>query len=101
VAHKSGSHPPGRATSRRDRARARRGLPAWDLRKLCDDVTEVLNALDGADTGIDLYLGYKSDLAEHRQYQDEVEPRCVPRRTPSTGTPTWPSLTEGPRQGQV
>lgn len=44
-----------------------------DLRKLHDDVSEVLNLLVGADTGIDVYAGYKADMeAEHRQYLDEM-----------------------------
>lgn len=44
-----------------------------DLRKLYDDVSEVLNLLHGADTGIDVYAGYKADMeAEHGQYLDEM-----------------------------
>lgn len=45
-----------------------------DLRKLFDDVSDVLNLLDGADTGLDAYAGYKADMeAEHRHYLDEME----------------------------
>ncbi len=45
-----------------------------DLRKLYDDVSEVLDLLDGADTGIDVYAGYKAEMeAEHRQYKAEME----------------------------
>jgi len=35
-----------------------------DLRKLYDDVSEVLGLLDGADTGIDVYVGYKADMRD-------------------------------------
>jgi hypothetical protein len=44
-----------------------------DLRKLFDDVSEVLNLLDGADTGLDVYAGYKAEMqAEYRQYAAEA-----------------------------
>lgn len=44
-----------------------------DLRKLFDDVTEVLTLLEGADTGIDVYAGYKAEMkAEHGQYMAEM-----------------------------
>lgn len=44
-----------------------------DLRKLYDDVGEVLNLLDGADTGIDVYAGYKAEMREaYGSYEDDV-----------------------------
>lgn len=44
-----------------------------DLRKLYDDVSEVLNLLDGADTGIDVYAGYKAEMREEwASYEEDL-----------------------------
>lgn len=40
-----------------------------DLRRLYDDVCDVLDLLDGADSAIDVYAEYK---AEHRRHQEEM-----------------------------
>ncbi len=44
-----------------------------DLQKLFDDSTTTLDLLDGADTGIDVYLQAKADMVdEYRQMEDEM-----------------------------
>lgn len=44
-----------------------------DLRAMVEDVLEVIDVLDGADTAIDVYLDAKNDmLAEYRQIESEM-----------------------------
>lgn len=44
-----------------------------DLRKLYDDVVEVLDLLEAGDSGIDAHAEYKAEMeAERRQYLDEI-----------------------------
>jgi hypothetical protein len=63
-----------RATANRRVPTLDPGLRNLDLRKVYDDVTAVLDLLDGADTGIDVYAGYKADMRhEYRHhYEDEA-----------------------------
>lgn len=63
-----------KATARRRVATIDPTLRYLDLRKLYDDVSEVLNLLDGADTGIDVYAGYKAEMSEaYGSYKDDAE----------------------------
>ncbi len=55
-------------------------LRQLDLRRLYDEVCEVLMMLDGADTGIDVYSSYKADMEEEfrsavaDQYPEDIYP---------------------------
>lgn len=50
------------------------GLTHLDLQRLHDDVIAALDLLDGADTGIDVYLDYKQDMEEeYRTVQAEMQ----------------------------
>ncbi len=48
-------------------------LKRLDLRALFDDVTDTLTLLDGADSGIDAFLGYKAEMmAERAEMEREM-----------------------------
>lgn len=55
------------------------GLRYLDLGALVQDVIDVIDLLDGADTGIDVYLDAKHDMLEERR-KVEAEMRGVRSR---------------------